>query len=164
MIATRPGAARATSVNSDPIFMRHSHSLSCRSGEADAEILSAEPFIALHIAAIAREQDRALVHDQNPLGDAERKAKILLDQQYRDVLGVQPPNDIAALLHEPWAQAFRGLVHENELGVLHQRAGDGEHLLFAARQRVAAGLAARVQAWKQLVHVLERPPAGPRLG
>src|SRR5947209_2863366 len=113
MIATRSGTARAASVSSDPIFMLRSHSLSCRLGEPNAEILSAELFIALHIARITREQDRALVHDQNPIGDAERKSQILLDQQYRDIFGMQPPDDVADLLHEPRAQTFRGFIHEN---------------------------------------------------
>src|SRR6266571_1097826 len=36
---------------------------------------------------------------------------------------------------DKWRQAFRRLVEEQDLGVHHHRAGDGEHVLLAAAQR-----------------------------
>src|SRR5207245_4042522 len=49
--------------------------------------------------------------------------------------GLQRGELLLEHLDDKWRQAFRRLVEEQDLGVHHQRAGDGEHVLLAAAQR-----------------------------
>src|SRR6058998_676453 len=49
--------------------------------------------------------------------------------------GLQRGELLLEHLDDKWRQAFRRLVEEQDLGVHHHRAGDGEHLLLAAAQR-----------------------------
>src|SRR5947199_122584 len=49
--------------------------------------------------------------------------------------GLQRGELLLEHLDDKWRQAFRRLVEEQDLGVHHHRAGDGEHVLLAAAQR-----------------------------
>ena len=49
--------------------------------------------------------------------------------------GLQRGELLLEHLDDKWRQAFRRLVEEQDLGVHHQRAGDGEPVLLAAAQR-----------------------------
>jgi hypothetical protein len=66
------------------------------------------------------------------------------------------------VLHHEGGQALRRLVQEQELGVAHQGAGDGEHLLFAAREEPALAVHQLAQLRKEIEHTLHRPPVRPR--
>jgi hypothetical protein len=66
----------------------------------------------------------------------------------------------ADLLADQRRQAFGGFVQDQQLGVGHQRAADGQHLLLAARQLVAEVGRALGQARKQAVHALDGPGIG----
>jgi hypothetical protein len=46
--------------------------------------------------------------------------------------------DAPDLARDQRRQAFRGFVEDEHVGVGHQRAADGEHLLLAAGQLLAA--------------------------
>ena len=52
-------------------------------------------------------------------------------------------------------EAERRLVEEEQARPAHQRAGDGEHLLLAARQRAAALVQALLQAREEGADALE---------
>jgi hypothetical protein len=56
-------------------------------------------------------------------------------------------------------EAFGGFVEDQQIGVGHQRAADGEHLLLAARQLPAAVVDALAQPRKGFHHPLEGPVA-----
>ena len=59
------------------------------------------------------------------------------------------------LLHDERREAERRLVEEEQARPAHQRAGDGEHLLLAARQGAAALVQALLEARKDRADALE---------
>src|SRR5215212_5960783 len=89
------------------------------------------------------------VDDLQHLGD------VLLDDQYRVALGADAAHELEDLRHDDRRQAHRGLVEEDELRPAHQRAGDGAHLLLAARHRAGELVAALLEAREQAVDVGE---------
>src|SRR5215470_18101076 len=50
-----------------------------------------------------------------------------------------------------------GLVQEEQVGIAHEGAPDGQHLLLAARQLVGPVAAALTQPREELLHALEAP-------
>ena len=52
-------------------------------------------------------------------------------------------------------QPFGGLVDDDQVGIAHQRAAQGQHLLLAAREHAGLGVLALLQAREHLVHVVE---------
>jgi hypothetical protein len=62
---------------------------------------------------------------------------MLLDDQRRVAVGAQLPDPDLDLLHEARRKAFRGLVHQDQVRVRHERAADREHLLLAAAEVAA---------------------------
>ena len=55
-------------------------------------------------------------------------------------------------------QAERGLVEQEQAGARHQGAGDGQHLLLAARKRAAALGLALFEDREQVEGALRGPP------
>src|SRR5262249_10305174 len=77
-----------------------------------------------------------------------------LDQQDRDA-GLIDAVDLAPdLRDEPRHDAFGRLVEDQELRPHHQTAGDGEHLLLAAGQRVAWLLKPLPEPWEAAKHIV----------
>ena len=52
-------------------------------------------------------------------------------------------------------QPLGGLVEEQQLGVAHERAGDGEHLLLAPGEKAALPVAQLAQLGEELVDALD---------
>src|SRR4029079_16839013 len=77
------------------------------------------------------------------MGELERMEGVLLDQEYGQALaGIELADDLEDLLHDQGSEAERWLIEQEQAGPRHQRAGDRQHLLLAARERAAAlGLA-----------------------
>src|SRR2546423_1917154 len=86
----------------------------------------------------AREDDRALVHDEHAPSDLCGEAEVLLDEQDRESGRAQPLKHITDLFDELRREPLRGLVEEKHGGVSDERACDREHLLLAAGQLVAS--------------------------
>ena len=109
--------------------------------------------------------DAPVHHHGDVVGDVERHAEVLLDQQHRDVAVVgkrlQHADD---LLDDDRRQTFRRLVHHQHPRVEQQRTRDREHLLLASGQLRAAIAAALGQPREQLVDALGRPRAAPTAG
>jgi hypothetical protein len=104
--------------------------------------------------------DAAVDHHVDGVGDVDGHTEVLLDQQHRDVaLGGERLQHGHDLLHDDRGQPLGGLVHDQELRVEQQRAGDGQHLLLAPRQLGAAVGPALGQAREGLVDALDRPRA-----
>ena len=59
-----------------------------------------------------------------------------------DAVRPQRTDQVEDRLDDLRREAERGLVEQQELRLGHERAGDGEHLLLAARQRAGELLAA----------------------
>ena len=83
--------------------------------------------------------------DEGLVGDFEGQADVLLDE-HDDGAGVvgDAADDGQEVLDDHRREAHAHLVDEEHLGLLHQRAGDREHLLLAARQ--GAGVRASTAA------------------
>ena len=79
----------------------------------------------------------AIAHDDDAVGERQRLVLAVGDEQRRDL---QPLLDVAHLLAQPFAQmlveAGEGLVEQQDLRLEHQRAGQRDALLLAARELV----------------------------
>ncbi len=100
-----------------------------------------------------------MAHDVQPLRYFQRDRQLLLDQQD----GNAAPRDLVEqagdLLDELGRQPFGRFVDDDEIGVSHQRAAHGEHLLLAARQDAGLVGLAFAEVGKQAEHVVEGPAA-----
>src|SRR5262249_12354003 len=125
-------ATRYPSLRHVPAPLRLSASLPRHS-----EIAMDDFRLRLEIVRAARMDDRALFHQKHPRAQLERGVDVLLDEQDRDAGLVDavdlPPN----LRAEPRHDSLGRLVEDDQLGPHNQAARDREHLLLAARQRVA---------------------------
>ena len=89
------------------------------------------------------------------MGNVQGGAGVLLHQQDGGAVLVQLLDDIKNLLHQDGRQAHGRLVQHQQLGVAHQGAAHGQHLLFSAGQRSGDLLAALFQPGKPLEHVVQ---------
>ena len=128
----------------------------------DAEVLIE------HLRLVPQRGRRALEHEApgrqhvDLVGDGERELQVLLDQQDGVAAFAQPPHDLLDLQHQSRRQAFRRLVHQDELGVGHQRPSDRQHLLLAAAERTARMVDALAELREFLDDLVEIPAlAGP---
>ncbi|KAG0935341.1 hypothetical protein G6F31_015942 [Rhizopus arrhizus] len=69
---------------------------------------------------------------------------------------VQVAHDLENLFHDLRGQAHGRFVQQDHVGVGHQRAADGGHLLFAARRIAGLARAALLQAREVLVDAFQR--------
>jgi hypothetical protein len=105
-----------------------------------------------------RAGDAAVHHHVDGVGDLDGHSEVLLDQQHGDLaLGRERLQHRLDLLHDDWGQTLGGLVHDEELRVEQERAGDREHLLLAARELGAAIGLALGEPGERLVNALDRP-------
>ena len=104
--------------------------------------------------------DAAVDHDRDLFGNRGRDRNILFDEQNCDAVFLgQPCEQFLDLGDDQRRKAFRRLVENQEFGVLQERAGDREHLLFAARELPAAVVAALRQPGEGVVHPIDVPGA-----
>src|SRR5690606_18629299 len=80
-----------------------------------------------------------------------------LDDDGGDAEGLDLVEDALDLLDDDGGEALIGFVEEEELEVAGQSAGNGEHLLFAARQGDAILLAAFGEAGEVRIDAVEFP-------
>ena len=93
------------------------------------------------------------------MGEAQRLVGVLLHQQHRQPFRpVQHADGVEDATHDQRCQAERGLVQQQQLRLRHQRPGDGQHLLLAARKRSAALRLAFLEAGKELEGPLHARP------
>ena len=69
----------------------------------------------------------------------------------------QPPHDLLRLLHEARREPLRRLVHQDQLGIGHERAADSQHLLLAAAEQAAGMINSLGELGKLLQHLVEVP-------
>src|SRR5437867_388561 len=105
----------------------------------------------------ALEDDAPAVEDDDVVGNVEDQLGVLLHEDDGEPLGLEATDRRHHLGHDLRRQSFRGLVHQQHPGVRHQRAGDREHLLLAARERSGDLVPALAQAWEERRHGVERP-------
>ena len=127
----------------------------------DAGGFSAAEVGFFHLVALgelfarAAEADGAGLHHVGPVGHGEGHLRVLLHEQYRGAVLVQAADYIEYLLHKDGREAHGGLVEHQQLGAAHQRAADGEHLLFAAGERARHLAAALLQARELREHFFQ---------
>ena len=85
--------------------------------------------------------------------NGERFLRVLLDEQDRDSAVVQLLDDRENLVDQNRRKTHGGFVHEQDLGVCHQRATGCEHLLFAAGERAAELTRALLKTRKMVKHL-----------
>ena len=85
------------------------------------------------------------------VGDLQRALDHLLDQQDGGPGLAQALQHLHHLIDDDGRQAERRLVEHQKLGLAHQRLGDRQHLLLAARQDAGQRLRPLGQHGKQLV-------------
>ena len=91
------------------------------------------------------------------MGDLEGGDGVLLDEQHGDAVDlVDLADDVEDLVDQEGREAETGLVEHQQLRLGHQRAGDGEHLLLAARQVAGLGLGALGEAREGLEHAVDQ--------
>jgi len=99
------------------------------------------------LPAASGQGDGAIDHDVAAVGEPEGMVGILLDEENGQLLAsVQFADRREDLAHDERGETERGLVEEQEARARHQRAGDRQHLLLAARERAAALVDAFLQA------------------
>ena len=84
------------------------------------------------------------------MGDLQRLADVLFDQEDRHPAPVQPGDQVEHLVGHQGGEAQGGLVEHEQLRPSHEAAGDREHLELPAAQRIGALGQAFVQYRKQL--------------
>ena len=121
--------------------------------------------VGQHRGVVAAVHHCASVEHHRALGDGQDQPWVLLDDD--DVQAFffrHARNGAQQLFHDDGRQAFKGLVEQQQLGVQHQGAGHGQHLLFAAGQLVAKIAFAFGQTREQLVSTRHVPWARARHG
>ena len=68
------------------------------------------------------------------------------------------------VLHHQRREPFRRLVEQQQLGIAHQGAADGQHLLLAAGEVAALPVGQLAQLREQREHRVDRPAARPAGG
>src|SRR5487761_1030531 len=99
-------------------------------GKSNSEMPLQQRRIGLEPRRRASKGNAAL--DQEHGAGAER-SEILVDNDAGDAAVAQLPDDRPDFFGDARRQTFGGLVEHDQVGIGHQRASDGQHLLFTAR-------------------------------
>src|SRR5262249_15872039 len=126
------------------------------------EVGAADLLLVEELAHGALIAHRAVLEDVDPVAEVGHEADALLGEDDGQAGRLQAPKLLLEQLHHERRQPFGGLVEEEDGGVAHERAGDGEHLLLAARQRARALVPALLETREQPEDALPRPCAPPR--
>ena len=86
-------------------------------------------------------------------------SELLFNQQNRDSAVAQFPQKLTYELNNFGGQTLGGLVDDDQFGVAHQAAAQGQHLLLTTRKHTGLGMLALTQTRKQVVHVFKIPAA-----
>lgn len=101
------------------------------------------------------ERDLADLHDVAVVGQGQRRLCVLFDEQDRHALGLELDDRLHDLLHHDRGEPHRRLVEHQQLGLGHQRAPHGEHLLFAAGEGARRLLPSFSQDGEEVVGALD---------
>ena len=115
-----------------------------------AEVGGFELRVGAEFRARALADDMAGFQDVAVGGDFQGEIGVLLDEQDGDALGAVDLHDLFKNRgDEARGDAERGFVEHQEFRAAHERAADGEHLLFAAGERAGGLLEALFQAGEE---------------
>src|SRR5215469_14666181 len=105
--------------------------------------------------------DLAAAQDVGAVGHGESEGEVLLHDEDGQSLALELADYPPHLAHEERSQPLRGLVEEEEVGIAHEGAPDGQHLLLAARELVRAIAPTLAQPGEELVHAFQAPAPAP---
>ena len=126
-------------------------------GGPEREQIAAKRLVVAQRRGEAAEADRALLEDIDPVGEGERELHVLLGEQDGQTLALEPRDLLAEVVHDEGGEPLRRLVEQQQLGVAHQRAGDGEHLLLAAGEVAALTGRQLPQLREEVIDPFHRP-------
>ena len=110
----------------------------------------------------AAQRDRSVAQDVGPLRDRQAEVHVLLDEEHGGAGFVgDRPHGRQESLHRDRRESEAQLVDEQQARVACQRAGDGEHLLLAAREQTGRRAEPRLQLGEEVERV-DRVPAARR--
>src|SRR5581483_195717 len=125
-----------------------------------AEVEFLHVLVAFEPLAVAIEHYAAVLHHVGMVGDRQRGGRTLLDEQDGDAELVadreQAPREV---LHDDGRKPERQLVDEQQARPAHERAGNRQHLPFAAGEQPADAVAQLGEPREQLVDLLVLAPA-----
>jgi hypothetical protein len=107
-------------------------------------------------------RNAAVDHHSDAIGDVDRHADVLLDQQHGDPAAVdmcEVPQRLDHLIDDHRREALGRLVHDQHVWVEEQRAADRQHLLLAAGQLRATVAPPLGEVREELVDPLDCPDA-----
>src|ERR1700722_15890393 len=106
--------------------------------------------------------DGAFLDDVDALGDETGESEILFADEKAEPLALHFANSLDHLLDDAGRKALRRFVEQQKRGIAHQRARNGEHLLFPARHARASASSQLTQVRKDGEETLWRPGGGVR--
>ena len=128
----------------------------------DAEQALLQLDVGREVRGRHRARDPAIDHHRDGVGNAQGDAKVLLDQQDRDVpLRHQRSEHRLELFDDDRREPLRRFIHDQQPRIEEQRPRDRQHLLLAAGQLRSAVTLALGQPRKGLVDTLDGPLAPP---
>ena len=131
--------------------------------EADAEQALLQLAVRGKARGIDDAVDAAVDHDRDVARDGGGHTDVLLDHEHGHVAVLAKPyQHLLDLGDDDGRKPLGRLVHDQELRIGEQRAGDRQHLLLAAGELAAAMILALGQSRKGLVDALDRPRPAPQ--
>src|SRR5713101_440641 len=127
---------------------------------SNGQVIEQLPVARAHLGGGQRLLHLAVDQERVPVGERESEVQVLLDQQHRHALRLEPAQDPLDLLDHHRRQPLGRLVEQEERGPGAQHARDGQHLLLAAGQLGAAVLGARGERRERLGALPRRPTLG----
>src|ERR1700674_5067675 len=106
---------------------------------------------------VAGPHDVALLDDHVTVGELGDRLKMLVDQQDRLALALEPRQALPDLGAEQGGETLGRLVEHEELWIGHQGAADRQHLLLAAGELIAHMAEALAKPWEERIDPIERP-------
>src|SRR5262245_2847806 len=101
----------------------------------EREQLVTECLILAQARGRPAEPYRALFQHVDAVGESQREVDVLLGQQDRQASALEQRDLLLKMVDDQWRQPLGRLVEQQQLGVAHERACDGQHLLLAAREK-----------------------------
>ncbi len=99
----------------------------------------------------------SLLDDGMAVGELRQRADMLVDDEDRLALGLEPREAFPDLGAHQRREPLRRLVEDEQLRIGHQRAADRQHLLLAAGELIAHVALALGKLRKEIEHARKRP-------
>src|ERR1700675_1052306 len=103
-------------------------------GDSERQVLVADGLVLAELARGALVADLPFLEHVDAVGEVEADAHVLLGEENGEALALEATDLLLEVLHYERREAFGRLVEQQQLGVAHERARDGEHLLLAPRE------------------------------